>query len=173
MAFRKERWWRFCIFFLLGALCCKAIQAQSTPARRTYHILLASEAEAVDVRKEIVSGDSTVEAFKAAARKHSKDGSTRPLGGDRGWVDRSGRRLDRNFHYAVWRQKVGRPSGQGVQSSSARNCQVTNSPFEGERSAAGRHVSATDQCAAEISAVTPALISTVPSGVFTLSTSFS
>lgn len=50
------------------------------------HILLGSQEEAETVRKEIVAAGGTRAAFTKAARKHSKDATTRILGGDLGWI---------------------------------------------------------------------------------------
>jgi len=53
---------------------------------RVKHILLGSQEEAETVRKEIVAAGGTRAAFTKAARKHSKDATTRILGGDLGWI---------------------------------------------------------------------------------------
>lgn len=52
---------------------------------RASHILVASREDAESVRKEILAAGGGRKAFSAAARKHSKDPTTKLLGGDVGW----------------------------------------------------------------------------------------
>ena len=63
---------------------------------RVKHILVGSEAEAKDVRAEVVKNGATRVAFTKAARAHSKDTTTRLLGGDLGFVS-EGDGLDKVF----------------------------------------------------------------------------
>ena len=54
---------------------------------RAKHILVDTEQEAAAVRQEIVAKGGDQKAFSAAAREHSKDATTKVLGGDLGWFN--------------------------------------------------------------------------------------
>jgi hypothetical protein len=56
--------------------------------RRAYHLLVATNAEAARIREEISARGGDRKAFREAVRKHSKDVTTKPLGGDLGWIKR-------------------------------------------------------------------------------------
>jgi hypothetical protein len=88
---------------LSAPLCAQA------PERRVYHMLLATEQEALTAWAEIYAAGSSPKAFRDSARKLSKDAVTKPLGGDLGWIGPSAR-LDPGFSYAVWTARVGHVS---------------------------------------------------------------
>ena len=77
---------------LLGAFCA-AFSAQgdlrAAEEVKASHILVATQDEADQVRNEVVEKGSTRPAFMEAARKHSKDNSTKRSGGALGWFTRS------------------------------------------------------------------------------------
>jgi len=70
------------------------------------HILLSSKEEADAIRKEIVAEGGDRKAFTAAARKNSKDVTTKLLGGDVGWF-RSAGQMDKGFSDVAFGLKVG------------------------------------------------------------------
>jgi cyclophilin family peptidyl-prolyl cis-trans isomerase len=76
---------------------------------RAKHILVDSEAQAAAVRQEIVAKGGDQKAFSAAAREHSRDASTKVLGGDLGWFNaKSG--FDPAFTDAALKLKSGETS---------------------------------------------------------------
>jgi len=70
------------------------------------HILVATQEEAVRIREEIVAAGGERKAFSAAARKYSKDPTTKTLGGDVGWFRENGA-MDRAFTAAALQTPVG------------------------------------------------------------------
>ena len=87
----------------------------STEEVRASHILVATEEEAKKVRSEIEAAGSDKKAFTAAARKYSKDISTKVLGGDLHYfTTQSG--FDKAFSDEAFRLKPGDLS-QPVKSS--------------------------------------------------------
>lgn len=76
---------------------------------RASHILVGSKDEADAIRKEIVAAGGNRQAFVAAARKHSKDVTTKPLGGDVNWF-RQGGVMEKAFTDAAFALRVGEMS---------------------------------------------------------------
>jgi len=70
------------------------------------HILVRTQEEAESIRKMIVAGGGTHKAFSAAARKHSKDATTKLLGGSVGWFSKAGK-LERAFTETAFGLQVG------------------------------------------------------------------
>ena len=70
------------------------------------HILVGSKAEAERIHKDIVAGGGTRKVFSSAARKYSKDATTKVLGGSVGWFSRVGK-LERSFTETAFSMPVG------------------------------------------------------------------
>ncbi len=99
---------------LLACLAASSVARAGEPrpeGRRIFHILVAKRFEALEIRKEVIAGGETLSAFRAAARKHSKDVATKFLGGELGWFGPEAR-LDRELLDAAFRlplEKVSEP----------------------------------------------------------------
>ena len=96
--------------FLLGAFAI-SILAGGSPVfaqeqRKVSHILLGSKAKAEEVRKEVVDAGGDAKAFQAACYKHSKDATTKPLGGNLGFI-RQNSGYDPAFSAAAFNLKAG------------------------------------------------------------------
>ena len=96
--------------FLLGAFAI-SILAGGSPVfaqeeRKVSHILLGSKAKAEEVRKEVVAAGGDAKAFKDACYKHSKDATTKPLGGNLGFI-RQNSGYDPAFSAAAFNLKAG------------------------------------------------------------------
>ena len=96
--------------FLLGAFAI-SILAGGSPVfaqeqRKVSHILLGSKAKAEEVRKEVVAAGGDAKAFQAACYKHSKDATTKPLGGNLGFI-RQNSGYDPAFSAAAFNLKAG------------------------------------------------------------------
>lgn len=87
--------------FLFGSL-----GAQAAEEVKASHILLADKEEADKIRKEIMDSGGDRKAFTLAARKYSKDVTTKTLGGNVDWFTQSGN-FDRAFSDASFKMKVG------------------------------------------------------------------
>ncbi|HVR73770.1 MAG TPA: peptidylprolyl isomerase, partial [Planctomycetota bacterium] len=70
---------------LLLPVLASAAHAQAREEVRASHILVESKEVADAIHKEIVAAGGDKKAFTNAARKHSKDVTTKLLGGDVGW----------------------------------------------------------------------------------------
>ena len=99
---------------LLGAFSLSvlvgATYASAQEERKVSHILLASKAQAEQVRKEVIAGGGDAKAFTAACYKHSKDATTKPLGGNLGFI-RQNSGYDPAFSAAAFNLKAGGISG--------------------------------------------------------------
>ena len=95
---------------LLGAFSLSvlvgATYASAQEERKVSHILLASKAQAEQVRKEVIAGGGDAKAFTAACYKHSKDATTKPLGGNLGFI-RQNSGYDPAFSAAAFNLKAG------------------------------------------------------------------
>ena len=95
---------------LLGAFSFSvlvgATYASAQEERKVSHILLASKARAEQVRKEVIDGGGDAKAFTAACYKHSKDATTKPLGGNLGFI-RQNSGYDPAFSAAAFNLKTG------------------------------------------------------------------
>ncbi|MGQ9590832.1 MAG: peptidylprolyl isomerase [Planctomycetota bacterium] len=104
-----------------GTVACRGVFAEELPAEpsapvysmddevRAYHILLATEAEAIEAQREILEAGGTIDAFRKVCRVKSKDPTTKPLGGDLNYFTlRSG--FDRAFAEAAFDLKPGQMS---------------------------------------------------------------
>ncbi len=72
-----------------ATLLVSLLSTRLAPAQeqsRVKHILVATEAEAAQIRDEITKAGGDRKAFTAACRKYSKDAVTKRLGGSLGWV---------------------------------------------------------------------------------------
>ncbi len=76
---------------------------------RVSHILVATKDEAEAIRKEILGQGGDKQSFIVAARKHSKDVTTKLLGGDVGWF-RQGGQMERAFTDSAYSLKLGETS---------------------------------------------------------------
>ena len=95
---------------LLGAFSLSvlvgATYASAQEQRKVSHILLVSKAQAEQVRKEVIAGGGDAKAFTAACYKHSKDATTKPLGGNLGFIRQSSG-YDPAFSAAAFNLKTG------------------------------------------------------------------
>jgi len=91
----------------LGVASSGAVRAQEEI--RVKHLLVATEAEATKIREEIVANGGTGKAFTNACRVHSKDPTTKKIGGDLGWFRRSSS-YDPVFKEAAFALKDGETS---------------------------------------------------------------
>ena len=95
---------------LLGAFSLSvlvgATYASAQEERKVSHILLASKAQAEQVRKEVIAAGGDAKAFTAACYKHSKDATTKPLGGNLGFI-RQNSGYDPAFSAAAFNLKTG------------------------------------------------------------------
>ena len=95
---------------LLGAFSLSvlvgATYASAQEERKVSHILLVSKAQAEQVRKEVIAGGGDAKAFTAACYKHSKDATTKPLGGNLGFIRQSSG-YDPAFSAAAFNLKTG------------------------------------------------------------------
>lgn len=94
--------------FILPALAPVA-HAQAKEEVRASHILVESKEAADAIHKEIVSAGGDKKAFTAAARKHSKDVTTKLLGGDVGWFG-PGSGFEQAFTATAFKLQVGEMS---------------------------------------------------------------
>lgn len=74
--------------------------------RRAYHLLVATNEEAAKIREVISARGGDRKAFREAVRKHSKDTTTKPLGGDLGWMGKL-EKFDPAFLEAAFALKIG------------------------------------------------------------------
>ena len=95
---------------LLGAFSLSVLvggtYASAQEQRKVSHILLVSKAQAEQVRKEVMAGGGDAKAFTAACYKHSKDATTKPLGGNLGFIRQSSG-YDPAFSAAAFNLKTG------------------------------------------------------------------
>ncbi|MCH2585568.1 MAG: peptidylprolyl isomerase, partial [Planctomycetes bacterium] len=95
---------------LLGAFSLSVLvggtYASAQEQRKVSHILLVSKAQAEQVRKEVIAGGGDAKAFTAACYKHSKDATTKPLGGNLGFIRQSSG-YDPAFSAAAFNLKTG------------------------------------------------------------------
>jgi peptidyl-prolyl cis-trans isomerase B (cyclophilin B) len=96
--------------FLFG-LISLGMAGLSAPAAaqeqvKANHILVGSKAEAERIHKDIVAGGGTRKVFSSAARKYSKDATTKVLGGSVGWFSKVGK-LERSFTETAFSMPVG------------------------------------------------------------------
>jgi cyclophilin family peptidyl-prolyl cis-trans isomerase len=121
-------WKHACIGTFVASACsvaCWTALAQETPPAeqpvirapgssndevRVSHILLATQEEAAAVQKEIAGAGGDRKAFAAAARKHSKDVTTKVLGGSLDWFSQ-GSGMAQPFTEASYATKVGDMTG--------------------------------------------------------------
>ncbi|MEM7232455.1 MAG: peptidylprolyl isomerase [Planctomycetota bacterium] len=96
------------LLFLLG-LGGVAHAADGKLEHRVSHLLVAKKEQAYEIRNEVLRATDRVRAFRAAARKHSLDVTTRRIGGSLDWIGaQSG--LDKRFLAAALRTKKGKIS---------------------------------------------------------------
>ena len=99
---------------LLGALAISVFAGGSSAfaqeERKVSHILIESKARAEEIRKEVITAGGDAKAFKAACYKYSKDATTKPLGGNLGFI-RQNSGYDAAFSAAAFNLETGGISG--------------------------------------------------------------
>ena len=75
-----------CVVLITALVSGRSLQAREEV--KVKHILVSSEAEAAQIRSEIVASGGDRKAFSAACRKYSRDPYTKPLGGNLQWFSR-------------------------------------------------------------------------------------
>jgi cyclophilin family peptidyl-prolyl cis-trans isomerase len=94
------------LFCLGAALSFGASGVRAAEEVKASHILVADQEEAAKIRKEVLANGGDRKAFSAAARKYSKDVTTKTLGGNVDWFSQSGN-FDRAFADSAFKMKIG------------------------------------------------------------------